>query len=237
VISNRILTIFSPTSAKLPAFIFGSLAIGIFINYLTELVSDNDLLSIMFIVMFSLLAAFFAWRGKGYKLQWSGGKGAKEYKGIITQLSTPGIIATLLQHHKGTIEHLWIITNFNQYPYSHFVSNQLPDMLKNANVQIKHHLIHFDDNQNSNIQESYDAIIKAMNEAKNKCDLLIDDVVVDITSGTKEMTAGVVMACVENNWNMSYVRSEYRWDEDTKKSAFIPGSGKVLEIEANFSKE
>ena len=54
--SERFLTIFSPTSARLPAYICGSLAIGVLINYLTNLISDNDMARVVNVITIGLLS-------------------------------------------------------------------------------------------------------------------------------------------------------------------------------------
>lgn len=232
--SERFRSIFSPTDTRLPAYVFGSMALGIFINWIFSLVAGNTPAGLVLSLALSAIAFFFAWRGNQHQLRWSSGNLSERYEGIITLLSTPDTIKTLLEHHRGKLRHIWIITNFKEAPYSNFFSNDLPKLINNANTRVEHHPIHFDDDHRSNTQETYESVKRAVSEALNQYGLSNNQIVVDITSGTKEMAVGMIMACIENNWNMSYVRSEYTWINEEKRSQRIQGSEKVLTIEYSF---
>lgn len=225
----------SPDPNRIPSFVFGSIAFGIFVGIITDRLLENSIwLSLVVIAGCLLLAAFFWYNQFTTRMSIGEGDSLGKYKVLITPVSTPGIIDTLIQHHGKTLKHVWLISNFADEPYYHFHKHELPELKKKHDLNFESHYQHYPDHIESNLVSAYNATIRCVEDAMNHYDINPEDMIVDITSGTKETTAGVVLACVENGWSMSYVRSEYEWNDSEKKSYRISGSEKILRVDVNY---
>jgi hypothetical protein len=169
--------------------------------------------------------------------RWREGELLTPQKGLVVVLSTPGIIKTLLEHHGRELEHVWIIANLKNEAFGHFIGTQLKEYRQELDLTFDYYPIHFEDDIKSNAQVTYEKVRESCKDALVNRKLDLETIVVDITGGTKEMTAGVVLACSQHNLKMSYVRSQYEWDNDQKRSKRIPNSEKVLKFDVSFSRQ
>ncbi len=236
---------FSPTPSLLGVYAVGLIALSVFSNLIYGLLTSPgsipllNALAVLGLVVLLFLAAFALWkRHRSLKFIWKDGKEIGKHKALVTTVSTPDIIRKLLKYHAPALRHVWIITNFKQAPYAHFANQTLPD-IKNAlrqegiNTDFEAHLIHFESSEPGS-QRTYEAVKQAFRAALEDYDLKREEIVADITSGTKEMTAGVVLACAVHGWKMSYLRSDFEWDDTQKRDVRLEGTEKVIEFDVSF---
>lgn len=234
---------FSPTQALLGVYFFGLLAISLLGNLLYGwLTAPNSIQPpgafwVIGIVVGLFALAFLLWRQhRTKKFMWRGGNEIAKHEGLITMLSTVDIIKSLIKHHAPKLKHVWILTDREQKGLTYFETKELPTMLNDLEkegVNTKAFQIipiPFDAAQ-SGAERSYEIVRHTF---LNKPNLPTTSIVADITSATKEMTAGMVLACVAGGWKMSYVRSDYEWDSTLNKYMRKPGTEKVIEFDVGF---
>jgi hypothetical protein len=236
---------FSPTPSLLGVYAVGLVALSLFSNLVYGALTAPgsilllNALAVLGLVILLFLVAFALWkRHRSLKFVWKDGKEIGKHKALVTTVSTPDIIHKLLKYHAPVLRHVWLITNFKQDPYAYFADQTLPD-IKNAlkqegiNTDFEEHLVHFESSEPGS-QRTYEAVKQAFHEALEGYDLKREEIVADITSGTKEMTAGVVLACAVHGWKMSYLRSDYEWDDAQKRDIRLEGTEKVIEFDVSF---
>ncbi len=238
------LALFSPTPFLLPTYAAGVVFMTLLVNclfaILTGTITTQGIILVLAVGILSLAIAYWAWtKQKSFTFHWAEGKLLPKYKGLVVILSTPDIVKQLLKHHSSELQHLWIITNFENRAYSHFLSETLPAMrreLEEQNLKMNFfpHPIHFDQSKSTDAKNAYLATKQAFEQASKEFGLQSSDIVADITGGTKEMTSGMALACTLYNWSMSYVRSSYEWSENEKKNIRAPGTEEVLELDVSF---
>jgi len=237
------IALFSPTPYLLPTyvagFVFTSLLVTFLYAILTDTVTTQGILYVLIVGIISFAVAYWAWaKHKSFTFYWAEGKPLPKYKGLVVILSTPDIVRQLLKHHGSELQHLWIITNFENRAYSLFFSETLPSMRhefeeQNIKMNFSPHPIHYDQSKSTDAKNAYLATKQAFEEA-SKYGLRSSEIVADITSGTKEMTTGMALACTLHQWPMSYVRSTYEWIEKEKRHIRKPGTEEVLELDVSF---
>ncbi len=230
-----------PSPIKILIWLVSFMVLSVVGEYISVLFIQPESLStwshirVLIAITVGIVIAYILWRyQQNIVFRWKEGEPSPRYKAMVVTLSTPGIVKTLLEYHGAKLEHIWIITNFKHPAYMHFISNELPKIKTKLNLQFNDHPIHFEDDVTSNAQETYHSVVRAINEAVAKYDIKSNEIIIDITGGTKEMTAGVVLACSYYKWAMCYVRSEYAWDDGSKKNNRIEGSEKVLQFDVSF---
>jgi hypothetical protein len=109
-----------------------------------------------------------------------------------------------IRHHlgAGTLRQLWLIVSGEARSNAQRLTAWLRQQAGSEAVQLTQLPLRdaFD------MAAAYDAVVDALETA----DQLVDQLIVDITAGTKQMSAGAVLACREYGVPMQYVLGVYR---------------------------
>ncbi len=126
----------------------------------------------------------------------------------IVWLLGPGSLETLmwtLTHHQkqGGAKHLWLLMHQSeplQRAYDDFKA-----LLSERNLQVIPHEIKLDE---LSAAASYQAAQEVLKKIEPKADTGQKSVIFDITSGTKPLSAGLLLAALAANYPVEYVESE-----------------------------
>ncbi|WP_298821631.1 hypothetical protein [Chloroflexus sp.] len=130
---------------------------------------------------------------------------SQAYPGLILFVSANprGAEPAAIQHHlqNGTLRRLWLIAS----PEAEKKAVQLRDQLQQkAGRALQITILPIESAYD--IPTGYRAVVQAFEQAAT----MIDQVIVDITGGTKHMSAGAVLACREYGVPMQYVLGEMK---------------------------
>lgn len=107
-----------------------------------------------------------------------------------------------LEHHQGTLKHCWLLTTPEvQENASHFVSQH---------PQYRFHLEAVSNAYST--EECYQVVRRIYQTCEQEARIPPGQVISDITGGTKPMTAGMVMACLEGGYPMEHIAARYGKD-------------------------
>ncbi|MBP1464358.1 DUF1887 family protein [Candidatus Chloroploca sp. M-50] len=108
-----------------------------------------------------------------------------------------------IQHHlrDRTLTHLWLIVSREARGNAQMLTGWLRTESGGDRVQLTQLPL----TDAFDIEASHRAVVDALETA----DAMVDQLIVDITSGTKQMSAGAVLACREYGVPMQYVRTVY----------------------------
>jgi hypothetical protein len=148
--------------------------------------------------------------------------------GIIWLFSPAGFDHLLfaLEHHhkKGGALHCWLVMQNTQA-----VKKNYSEFLKHLNEKGLNTQVHPVYITQLEAGEAYHAVRKILEEEAPKMGLKPEDVIADITSGLKPLTAGMILAALTVGCDLEYVETER-----TPEGEPIPGTLRVVVIDLNF---
>ncbi|MEI6776818.1 MAG: hypothetical protein WCK70_07935 [Chloroflexales bacterium] len=129
------------------------------------------------------------------------------YAGLVLFVSTREDAAeyAAISHHlkQHTLRQLWMIVSQEARDKASNLTRWLRTQPGNDHVQVTQLPL----SDAYDLSSAYDAVVEALTLAGQD----LDQVIVDITSGTKHMSAGAVLVCRECGVSMQYVRRPYEY--------------------------
>ncbi|HDN80166.1 MAG TPA: hypothetical protein ENG33_06865 [Chloroflexi bacterium] len=136
------------------------------------------------------------------------GKG-KPYKrkGLIVLVSNPDTVRKAMEYHQDTLAYCWLITT------KEVEKRGTVDRIKSlATPQVHFEERRLEDEYDA--EECYQVIRGILQHDLERFGLTPEEVICDITGGTKPMTMGMILACVEKGYPVEHVPAVY--DEELK---------------------
>lgn len=137
-----------------------------------------------------------------------GGKTApQQRRGVVLLFSTMPIAKMAVEYHQGCLEHVWVVVT----PDKREGATELCEFVEGT-LKAKAHLL-------EEIQDEFDlsgcyARVQEVYRARaTAVGLSANDVIADVTGGTKLMTAGMVVACSDLNQPLQYVPTQRKGGE------------------------
>jgi hypothetical protein len=130
---NFLQSLLQPNSPNLLFGILGILVFAIVGEFVAALLIEPEGITLFSIVRITIaiiilmMLAYILWKRRSKVVfRWSEGDPLpRDFKGLIVVLSSPGIVKTLLDYHRNRITHVWVITNFKNQAYSHYISTEV----------------------------------------------------------------------------------------------------------------
>lgn len=129
----------------------------------------------------------------------------KKFPKEVEEISGIGSIFKAINHHLGEINHCWLIhtkdSDINIQIIRYFFQKVLNDAFKPDFVEI------LDPNDPKLINEQIEEIYNDLPD-----DITATEIISDITSGTKPMTSGMIIACLNGDHKIEYVEQSEKAD-------------------------
>ncbi len=205
------------------AFVLGVAALGIFSNlmfaaaYDASSLTPDRLLRVGAVVALCVVLAYLiyrfdlwqAWRLSRLQVPLREEQKTQPHAGLIWLLSIgKGEVAkdAIDYHLKGEggepLQHCWLLIS----PAARATYERLALRLEELAYPVKLHPLYLDA---ATITASYQATLRVYAEEAQRAELRPDQIIADITGGSKTMTAGMVMACLPYGRPVEYIESEY----------------------------
>ncbi|GAB4463542.1 MAG: hypothetical protein Kow00120_30000 [Anaerolineae bacterium] len=151
------------------------------------------------------------------------------HAGIVLILG-PGRAEPLMwtmEHHISTLRYAWVLLSaHNEALEATLEELRQAVAARGWAVAIKEALL-----PEPSVRCAYEAVRAIYAERAPEVGMAPHDVIADITGGLKPLTAGMVLACTEFGWPMSYVLGKYAPD-----GTLIPGERKYVGLNVDFVK-
>lgn len=230
------------------AFVLGVVAIGIASNFVFSVVAFPATISlgsgvrVVLCVAVLVLCAYAAYR-YDLKVAWDRARLTPTIKenaapispGMIWLLSLgrPDLPCFAIRYHYATesaarLRHCWVLITPDVKAANAF------DLLKTRIDELGYDVqLHPVELASDTANVTYQAIESIYTDLARKpeIDLAPRDIVSDMTGGTKQLTAGMVMACLLHEWPLEYIVSE----RDKATGWFIDGTQQVVLVNVDFA--
>ena len=229
----------APSKTLLAAFFLGLIIIGILSNLAYDLLltpQDTAQLSwrpllaslLLFIIAYALFQQDRHWRLRKMQIEVDESRLAKPHQGLIWLLGpnyTP--LLPVLQHHlKGSGAKIcWLIMQEDN-PAVHNAYIKLNEWVKEEAWKTRVLPVYISD---IDAKSTYRAAYTIFTRESAEEGISADQVIADITGGTKPMTAGLLLAALSANGDLEYVESTR--DE---QGQVIQGSQRVVMVDTKF---
>ncbi len=135
---------------------------------------------------------------------------APRKRGLICLVSNRDVIDAAVKYHARKLEHLWLIASSRTSEMAETLKAEYRDEQKTGDVQTHIIVLTNDDIYSHEATEAQvERIYSDLPEGFAQ-----DDVIADFTGGTKSMTAGMIMACLDADRPLEYVPQKYRTASD-----------------------
>jgi hypothetical protein len=136
-----------------------------------------------------------------------GGKSAPQQRsGIIVLFSNMATARTAVEYHQGRLAHVWVVVT----PEMREGATELCSYVE-GNLSAKAHMLEIQDE--FDLSGCYDRVQEVYRALAPDFGLSANDVIADLTGGTKLMTAGLVVACSDLNQPLQYVPTQRKGGE------------------------
>jgi len=206
---ERLLDFFDP-SRSIPLFIIGTAALTLVLQALYDFANDPTQIQGGFLLAIgSLLVAVIiivlTWRRRQSlgrivildKLK------PQKRKGLIllagpTEASAPASI----EYHLPTISHCWIIATDESIGTAAKLAEKYAEKVPNIYYGSPNYIVNPD-----LIQHTYDMVVRILEVEAFQNNLSPNNIIADITGGTKPMTTGMGLACLARDFDMEYMKA------------------------------
>ena len=110
-----------------------------------------------------------------------------QYRGLIFLFSREDTLRQAIRHHQPVLEHCWLLVTPQMRERATTFEGEFPDLSFTPYPLADHY----------DSQGCYRAVAKIYQEDAPRLEIPPERVIADITGGTKPMTLGMVMACLE----------------------------------------
>jgi len=232
--------LFEPRPETIVAFVSGLLLFGLVTNLLSDFLKGNFLTpgillsnAVAIAILFAI--AFYSYRRLVTKLQSvafyveENTPAPPQRRGLVWILTPSGTRHTMvaIRHHYGNggqingLQHCWLI----QQRGNDKVLNErhiLEKELLNEGIEIKLHTVQVGE---LSVKAAYDSLVQLVENDLAAHKVTRNNVVVDITGGTKPMTAGLILGALSTDCLLEYVES----DRDPEGKP-IPDTARVVNV-------
>lgn len=165
------------------------------------LTSDEIIITFVVILVLSLVAGFIWENRKAMQILFNVTESQKlqRSEAVIAIPSNVGTIGKIVRYHAGILRHLWLVGDSSQdQNFAACEKEYEGDILKL-------HRTRTGESEARNIYEGYKQAI----EATIALGIPANQIIVDITGGTKPMSISAFVAALERGLKVSYVQSNY----------------------------
>lgn len=141
----------------------------------------------------------------------------EKHAGLILMIS-PGnleLARSAFDHHLPELQHCWLVST----PASLSTTAELEKVWRGASPQVQVHSGQEYLVQPEEIEHSYTLVERIYSQEAPLYNLVEEDVLGDVTGGTKPMTAGMALACASPGRNMQYIKTRRDADGNPIKDA------------------
>jgi hypothetical protein len=119
-----------------------------------------------------------------------------------------GIILKAIEHHHASLQHCWLVGSAESEPYLPAIKEACTKYFRNVTL---HDLIKVDEVYGA-IDDVYNAVHRIFDECEMKTGGVVtpDRIVTDVTGGTKIMSIGLALACLDANRQIEYIDQKDR---------------------------
>jgi hypothetical protein len=227
-----------PSLELLGAFALGLLMVGILSNLAYDLlVAPQEVWATTWrpvgLVLLLTGAAYFLYRqDRGRRrtivVSVDESRRAPPYPGLIWLLGPQidHLLFALAHHQQGSgAAHCWLVMQSNYKPVQK-AYEQLSSQVSDRGWQTRLHPVYI---SQVDAQSAYEAVRTVFSREAAEEELTPEEVIADITSGTKPLTAGLILAALTVNGALEYVES----DRD-EQGQVIQGSQRVVLVDTKF---
>lgn len=231
----------------LAVFLFGALALGIISNFLFNLALAPETVSLCGVVRTGALAlllvglAFLSWR-MDFRRAWTPlavhtnitEHLAPVHAGLVLLLGPGGVPLAMqaLKHHSPANEpvqltHCWALVTPTARDSGVF--GALKERMAELGYTVVLHEVPL---SGDTAREAYRGTELVYTELAIHHDIGLrpEQIICDITGGTKQMTTGMVVACMPRGWAIEYILT----DRDPITGAFIDGTQRAVVVDLDF---
>lgn len=227
------------------AFVLGLIALGVASNFVytrvvtPESVDGTVFVRVLLAVGGIILAAYGiyqfdlrrAWQRGEIQTDFDERNIAAAHAGLVWLLS-PGALDLPLfairhhtQHQPGEVlQHCWILVT----PDAEETYQRLAARAPELGIQAQLHAVPLNE---ETIEATYRAVDQIYQQEAARVGLRPEQIIADLTSGLKPMTAGMVLACLPYGHALEYVKSQ----RDPATGQFIPGTQRVVQVGVQMS--
>lgn len=130
----------------------------------------------------------------------------EQRKGLIVMVTRAPTARKAIDYHLPELEHLWLVTT----PEMRSAANDLRTFVEGYEANDKKrkgHILELDQEYDAN--QCYYLVRSVYEEGAAAAGLVPKDVIADMTGGTKPMTAGMVLACIDVNASLEHVPTKF----------------------------
>lgn len=215
--------LFEPRAETIVGFVAGLLLVGLLTNLLYQLLSGDIpsgrvLLTILAVCGALFLVAYVAyrrWVGQARRLAFTLEEDTPtppQRRGLVWILTPSGTQHTMvaIRHHYGDgaefnhLRHCWLIQQRNNAKVTQ-ERHLLEEQLQAAGIKVELHTVSV---EQLSVRSTYAALVQIVEEKIVGEGLSSGQVVVDITGGTKPMTAGLIFGALSTDTLLEYVETE-----------------------------
>lgn len=122
-------------------------------------------------------------------------------KGLIVMVTNAPTARKAVDYHLGRLEHVWLITTPGMRDPYNVLHSYLDE------IGAKGHLLELDQEYDAN--RCYYLVRSVFEQFAPRVGLAPSDIIADMTGGTKPMTAGMVLACIDMNAALEHVPTRF----------------------------
>jgi hypothetical protein len=229
------------------AFILGVAALAVFGNSVFTLalapatITPASLLRILFAIAVLVAAAYGAYR-YDLKLAWSPRPVSAAFKekaapfspGLVWLLSLgrPDLPLLAIKYHhvhegEPCLKHCWVLLTPDVQRAEAF--GKLKQRVEELGYDLQLHPVEL---ESDTTEAAYRAVEQVYSELVRDpaINLPLGQVISDMTGGTKQMTAGMVLACLAHGWPLEYVVSQR-----DPQGNFVEGTQQAIRVDVDFT--
>lgn len=222
---------FSPSRDFITVFILVLFAVGLsgnlFYSLLTGQISLTDIGAIVtiIVIVFCSLIACFIWENRQITQIPFNIRESDKLQRVQVVVATPSnvnAIGKIVRYHDGILQHLWLVGDSSQNDnYTQCKQNYETDILKLHRIEIEN---------SENTENIYESYKKAVGEAI-ALGISVDQIVIDITGGTKLISIAAFISALEKGLKVSYVYSDYSQTKGSEEIKRTGGEFAIIEFD------
>lgn len=134
----------------------------------------------------------------------------QKYKGLVFMFSRVDTLREAIDYHQPQLTHCWLIVT------PHMQAKAMEAVSRITGVRFSIHALenHFD------TEACYHAVRHIFEQEAQQQQIAPGEIIADITGGTKPMTAGLLVACLEGGYALEHVPT--RFDSDGNPTGPLP---------------
>lgn len=208
--TKKLLTAFFEPSRSVPMFIIGTAALSLALQAAYDFANDPGhfqggywlaIGSLFVAIMILLITAVRQHYAVG-QVSMTQEKPPREQMGLLLMTDVAGKNARdAIEYCLPTLKHCWIIATRESLETAQALAAQYQNQIANIYYGELSYLVDPDQ-----IQATYDTAVRIFDTETEAAGLQPDEIVADISGGTKPMTAGMTLACLARDRDMQFMK-------------------------------